>query len=438
MEQEGPRAAGRIEHALFQRARDCRRDDPCRQPIRRVVLAQVVALVGIDQALVEALKHVDLDVAQAEANRLRGERAHQVDAASGEQRPVEEIGLDGTDDAFVRQEPTRQHLCRIADLQIEDARRDRLHEDGQIGVLEEQRVAADVVAVDLAQQSIPQVALQPHFGMVADLGPEPLEFRVRAAEGEAVAAEGERYRDRRRHHLGNGGEQRLEPAQQPLGVIDIDVVASDRCESAAIQRVGEQRRPVGGKTDGGPAGRAAAARVGQIIGHPGDHIALLAAKVALQLDDGGAPRHVDAPTVVDEVALVLQFAERGAEAFSQQFRDQAAQRLVSRPGGHRSDDVGQAISAPTVCHFSPPARWLHRCRRMHESLGCEHEIRTGRFVRARRCRTECVAGITAGGDPRTPGSDAGQARSDGNFPLARSAGCRARGEPLSTRHRNAR
>lgn len=67
--------------------------------------------------------------------------------------------VNSSDDAFVRQEPTRQHLRRVADLQIEDARRDRLHEDGQIGVLEEQRVAADVVAVHLAQQSVPQVAL---------------------------------------------------------------------------------------------------------------------------------------------------------------------------------------------------------------------------------------------------------------------------------------
>ena len=144
-------------------------------------------LVGIDQALVEALEHVDLDVAQAEAHRLPGKRAHQVSAASGEQRPVEEVGLDGADDAFVRQQPARQHLRRIVDRQIEHARRDRLHEDGQIGVLEEQRVAADVVAIDLAQQSIPQVALQPHFGMVADLGPQPPKFRMRAAEGEAVA-----------------------------------------------------------------------------------------------------------------------------------------------------------------------------------------------------------------------------------------------------------
>ncbi|MER8575788.1 hypothetical protein NKI17_35935 [Mesorhizobium sp. M0816] len=104
-------------------------------------------------------------------------------------------------------------------------------------------------------------------------------------------------------------------------MLDVDVVAADRRERAAIERVGEQRRAVGGKTDGGAAGRTASAGVGQVVGHAGEDIALFAAKITLQLDDRGAPRHVDAPTVVDKIAFVLQLAERGAEAFSQQFRD---------------------------------------------------------------------------------------------------------------------
>jgi len=182
-------------------------------------------------------------------------------------------------------------------------------------VLEKQGVAADVVAVDLAQQTVPQVALQPHFGMAADLGPQPLEFPMRAAEGKAVPAEGERDGDRCRHHLGDGRQQRLKPAQQPFGVLDLDLVAADPRQRAAIERVGKQRRTVGGKADGGTAGCAAAARVGQVVGHAGDDIALFAAKISLQLDDSGAPGHVDAAAIVDEVALVLQLAERCPKAF---------------------------------------------------------------------------------------------------------------------------
>ncbi len=115
MEQEGARSARQIEHALLQRARHRCRDDPRRQPVGRVVFAEIVAFLGIDQAFIKALEHVDLDVAQAEARRLPGKRTHQVIAASGEQRPVEEVGLDRTDDAFIGQEPARQHRRRIVD-----------------------------------------------------------------------------------------------------------------------------------------------------------------------------------------------------------------------------------------------------------------------------------------------------------------------------------
>jgi len=80
-------------------------------------------------------------------------------------------------------------------------------------------------------------------------------------------------------------------------VVDLDVVAADLHQRSAIERVGEQCRAVGGKADGGSAGRAAAARVGQVGGHAGDDVARFAAKVGLQLDDGGAPRHVDAATL---------------------------------------------------------------------------------------------------------------------------------------------
>ena len=94
-------------------------------------------------------------------------------------------------------------------------------------MLEEQRVAADIVAIDLTQQPIPQVALQPHLGVGADLRPQAAQLRVRAAEGEAITPEGERDGDRRWHHLGRGRQQRFEPAQQPFGMIGLDLVPPD-------------------------------------------------------------------------------------------------------------------------------------------------------------------------------------------------------------------
>src|SRR5579862_3747737 len=48
VKQECAGAAGRIEHSLAQRRIDRRSHDPRRQPVRGVVLTEVVPLVGID------------------------------------------------------------------------------------------------------------------------------------------------------------------------------------------------------------------------------------------------------------------------------------------------------------------------------------------------------------------------------------------------------
>ena len=81
-------------------------------------------------------------------------------------------------------------------------------------MLQEQRVASDIVAINLTQQSFPQVALQAGFRVVANFGPKPPKFRVRPSEGKAVAAECQRNRCRSGHHLGNRRKQRFEPTQK--------------------------------------------------------------------------------------------------------------------------------------------------------------------------------------------------------------------------------
>ncbi|MBA3896040.1 MAG: hypothetical protein H0X36_02635 [Sphingomonadaceae bacterium] len=135
--------------------------------------------------------------------------------------------------------------------------------------------------------------------MVADLSPLPLKLRLRAAEGQAVSSEGERNRDLCRHHFGDGCEQWLEPAQQPLGMRDLDLVAPDRHERTLIEGIRKQSCAVGCKADGSATRRAAAAGIGQIVRHTREDVPLLAAQIALQLNDGRAPCDVDSTAVVD-------------------------------------------------------------------------------------------------------------------------------------------
>jgi hypothetical protein len=52
VEQEGARAAGRIEHLLLERRSHGMAHDLRRQPVGRVVFAKAVALVAVDQRFV--------------------------------------------------------------------------------------------------------------------------------------------------------------------------------------------------------------------------------------------------------------------------------------------------------------------------------------------------------------------------------------------------
>ncbi len=68
VKQERARAAGRIEHPLLDRRGRRRRRTILRgEPVRRVVLAEPVPLVAVDQRLVEDLEHVAFDLAEPEA-----------------------------------------------------------------------------------------------------------------------------------------------------------------------------------------------------------------------------------------------------------------------------------------------------------------------------------------------------------------------------------
>lgn len=76
VEQEGSRAATGVENTLLQRFIDRRADHFGCKPIGRVVFAQAMALVAVDQRLVEKLQNIDLDVVEAEAGDMAREPHH--------------------------------------------------------------------------------------------------------------------------------------------------------------------------------------------------------------------------------------------------------------------------------------------------------------------------------------------------------------------------
>ena len=133
--------------------------------------------------------NVGLNVLQVEARGLAGDLQHEGSASWVEQHPVEEVAFDGAKDALLLQKLAGEHVLGAVRLLPQRAGGDGLGNDGEIGVLQEERVAADRLAIDLAEQPVPELALERDLGMVAELVPQRREGGASVAEGEAVAAE---------------------------------------------------------------------------------------------------------------------------------------------------------------------------------------------------------------------------------------------------------
>ncbi len=112
-------------------------------------------LLRIDQALVQHFQHIGLDVGQPEPGGLRRHLPHQGRSRRSLERPIEEVRLDRAQDALVGQPAAGEQARRVVHRQIQHAGGDRLDHDRQVGVLQEQRILADILAVRLAQQPVP-------------------------------------------------------------------------------------------------------------------------------------------------------------------------------------------------------------------------------------------------------------------------------------------
>jgi hypothetical protein len=119
LEQESPRSAGRVQHALFQRSFDRLLDHAVRQPVRCVVLAQAVAPVGIDDALVEHLHDIVLHVLPGKAREASRQPGDDRVALRRLDDPVKEVLLDHTVDAGLQEPPAAQDGRRGQQRRVE-------------------------------------------------------------------------------------------------------------------------------------------------------------------------------------------------------------------------------------------------------------------------------------------------------------------------------
>ena len=93
MKEKSARPACRVENPLFDRPLHSLTDNLGCQPIRRVILAQPVTLLAVDQRLIEDFQHIAFDLIQAEAPHVRENSADKGLALRLRDHPVEEVAL---------------------------------------------------------------------------------------------------------------------------------------------------------------------------------------------------------------------------------------------------------------------------------------------------------------------------------------------------------
>ena len=167
VEEEGARAAGGVEDALGERIIDRLGHHAGRQPVRRVVLAQAVTPVGRDDALVEHLHDVVLDVLPGKARQAARQPGHEGRALGHLDHPVEEVLLDDAGDAGLGELLAAQHRrCRKRRrIDAHDGVGDHLGRNDQQGVVDEEAVVVfEVGAEGHPQQARPELALELHRG----------------------------------------------------------------------------------------------------------------------------------------------------------------------------------------------------------------------------------------------------------------------------------
>ena len=150
MEQKRAGAAGWVQNTLCERRVHGLRDHASGKPIGCIVFAQVMTLVRVNQTFVKHLEHVGLDVGEAEPGGFGSNLPHQIGAGGTFQWPIKEVGFDRAENALVGERSARKQSLRIRHRKIEHTVGNSLDHDGQVGVLEEKRILADLLAVGFA------------------------------------------------------------------------------------------------------------------------------------------------------------------------------------------------------------------------------------------------------------------------------------------------
>jgi hypothetical protein len=177
-------------------------------------------------------------------------------------------------------------------------------------VLEPERVALDVLAVDELEELRPKLALQRRRGLVLELRPERLQGRRGAPIGDRILAQLQPDRERVWRQLLLERHRAIEPGKEELGLLGIELRLLQLGERAARQLEDGPAQPVAGDAD--EAGALLALAIGQVVRHPPGDILPFLDEIALRLEDGAADEGVETSPYLRHAPLEIERAALGA------------------------------------------------------------------------------------------------------------------------------
>ncbi len=369
VEQECPRPAGGIEHALGQRRVDRAPDDFRRQPVGCVIFAEIMALRRVDEALIQRLQHIHGDILQPKPRRLPCNAENKACAVGVLQDTVKEVALDSAVDPGIGERAARHDGAGIGRRQIQHPHGNRLRYNGQIGVLQEQRIIADRGTINQAQQPVPQLALQRDLAVCRVPLPKRGQHSACPPERQAVAAEFALNNQGVRLQVVAIRQRGFEPGQQAIGVVRLGLVLTDFFQPARTQLIGDESCAIGGDAEILAPGLALPLE--QIIRQPVQDVGQFVAKVALELEHGRAKQHIRPPVNFVHSDFVIDGEIICVESVAKDFCHVCSDLLVARTPGEGVHDVREMGTAPGDRH----ARKMRMRNAVPQAFACRERTR---------------------------------------------------------------
>lgn len=259
-------------------------------------------------------------------------------ALRAQQNPVEEVALDRPGDAALAERRAGHQILGIVRQPVGQGQGgDRLGDDGQIGVLEEKRVVADIGAVGHAQQTVPEIAFQRRLGAGGCRAPDRAEIAQRALIGDTLATELHADRLDVRWQPVLNRDHALEPAEDRARLLDAWLeIGSQLLNRVFAEFVGAEGRAVGRDADE-PLARGPLS-FWQVAAELLEYRVRFPFEVALELEHGSPQKRVDPAPHLGNLLLEIDARGLRTQTIGQESMEKGADLFMARLRYQFGDD----------------------------------------------------------------------------------------------------